>query len=148
MPLTVRPSHPLWAAPPDEIPVRCGRWADTALRHYAGHEHDRASARLPALRPLRGRHPAVVVCRDDPNAYEALRSEFEALDARLIVEREPGPLSQRLGRPSVTVTDRLLDVALRGEDVAPEEAAKTVRWLEMRCEECPQSGVDMHCDWG
>jgi hypothetical protein len=82
---------------------------------------------IPALRPLRGHHPAVVVC----------------LDAKLVVEREPGDLSARLGRPSVTVCDRFLEVELHAPDIAPEEAVKTVRWLEIRCEECPQSRVDM-----
>ena len=108
---------------------------------------------FPSLRPLRGRHPAVVVCADDPEPFEQRRDELAALDAELVVEREPGPLSRRLGRPSVTVCDRFLDVALRGERLAPEEVLKTVRWLELRCEECPQSGVDMaprraEGDWG
>jgi hypothetical protein len=98
---------------------------------------------IPALRPLRGHHPAVVVCLDDPAPYEQRREELRALDAELVVEREPGELSARLGRPSVTVCDRFLEIALHAEHVAPDEAVKTVRWLEMRCEECPQSGVDM-----
>ncbi|MEA2138701.1 MAG: hypothetical protein QOG56_1851 [Solirubrobacteraceae bacterium] len=98
---------------------------------------------IPALRPLRGRKCAVVVCHDDPEPFEQRREELAALDAELVVERESGPLSQRLGRPSVTVCDRFLDVALRGERLSPDEVVKTVRWLEMRCEECPQSGVDM-----
>ena len=98
---------------------------------------------IPSLRPLRGRRPAVVVCADDPTRYEEHRAELAALDAELIVERQPGPLSQKLGRPSVTVTDRFLDVALRGEELAVEEILKMVQWLEIRCEECPQSGVDM-----
>ena len=108
---------------------------------------------IPSLRPLRGHHPVVVVCLDDPAAYEQRREELAALDARLVVEQEPGELSARIGRPSVTVCDRFLEVALQGEQVSPDEAVSTVRWLEMRCEECPQSGVDMapHAtggDWG
>lgn len=106
---------------------------------------------IPALRALRGHHPAVVVCLDDPSAFEAREGELEELDARLVVEREAGPLSERLGRPSVTVSDRYLEVALHAETLAAEEAVRTVRLLEIRCEECPQSGVDMHqaaCDWG
>jgi hypothetical protein len=103
-------------------------------------EHLRA---IPALMPLRGRHPAIVVCLDDATAYEERREEIVALDAKLVVEREPGDLSARLGRPSVTVCDRYLEVALHAEHVEPDEAIKLVRWLEMRCEECPQSGVDM-----
>jgi hypothetical protein len=108
---------------------------------------------IPSLRPLRGRNPVVVACLDDPAAYEQRAEELGQLDARLVVEREPGPLSARLGRPSVTVCDRFLEVALHGEDVTPQEAVTIVRWLEMRCEECPQSGVDMspyaaRRDWG
>jgi len=96
-----------------------------------------------ALRPLRGRRAAVVVCAADPADYEARRDELYALDAELVVERDPGQLSALLGRPSVTVTDRWLDVALHAEHLPPEEAIKEVTWLEMRCLECPQSGVDM-----
>jgi|GEM_PF-3602841 len=105
---------------------------------------------IPSLRPLRGHHPAVVVCLDDPAAYEALAGDLVALEGRLIVEREPGELSAQLGRPSVTVCDRFLGIELHGEDVSPEDVLKTVRLLEMRCDECPQSGVDMHqsaSDW-
>jgi hypothetical protein len=105
---------------------------------------------IPALRPLRGRHPAVVVCLDDPAPYEQRAEELAALDAKLVVEREPGDLSARLGRPSVTVCDRFLEVELHGADVSPDVAVKTVRWLESRCEECPQSRVDMapHTTYG
>lgn len=106
----------------------------TTIEHLRG---------IASLRPLRGHHPVVVVCRDDPEPYEQRAAELVQLDARLVVEREPGPLSERLGRPSVTVCDRYLEVALHGEDVSPREVAVTVRWLEIRCEECPQSSVDM-----
>jgi hypothetical protein len=98
---------------------------------------------ITALRPLRGRHPVVVVCLDDSEAFERRAGEIEQLDGRLVVEREPGELSARLGRPSVTVADRYLEVAVHAEDVTPDDAVKMVRWLEIRCEECPQSGVDM-----
>jgi len=79
--------------------------AMTTITHLRG---------IPALRALRGRHPAVVVCLDDPAAFEERIDELEGLDAKLVVERAPGPLSARLGRPSVTVSDRYLEVALRG----------------------------------
>jgi hypothetical protein len=107
---------------------------------------------IAALRPLRGRNPAVVVCLDDSAMYEQRREELALLDAKLVIESEPGPLSARLGRPSVTVCDRYLEVALHAEHVPPDEVISLVRWLEMRCEECPQSGVDMayrplHADW-
>jgi hypothetical protein len=98
---------------------------------------------IPRLRPLRGRRPVVVACLDDPAAYEERRDELAALGAELVVEREPGELSARLGRPSVTVCDRFLEVELHADDIPADEAVTTVRWLEMRCEECPQSGVDM-----
>ena len=98
---------------------------------------------IPALRPLRGHHPAVVVCLDDPSEFEQRAEELAQIDARLVVESEPGPLSARLGRPSITVADRFLEVSLHGEDITPGEAVANVRWLEMRCEECPQSAVDM-----
>jgi hypothetical protein len=116
----------------------------TAITHLRG---------IPALRPLRGHHPAVVVCLDDPAPYEAHADELAGMDATLVVERDAGDLSARLGRPSVTVSDRYLEVALHGKQISPDEVLKTVRWLEMRCEECPQSGVDMRpngaCgDWG
>ena len=106
---------------------------------------------IAALRPLRGHHPAVVVCLDDPAPFEARRDELTGLDARLVVEHEPGELSARLGRPSVTVVDRYLEVALHGADLDADDVVKNVQWLEIRCEECPQSGVDMgQCagDWG
>jgi hypothetical protein len=98
---------------------------------------------IPLLRPLRGHHPAVVVCLDDPTPYEQLDGALARLDAKLVVEREPGALSERLGRPSVTVCDRYLEVALHAAQVAPDDVLTTVAWLEMRCEECPQSSVDM-----
>ena len=106
---------------------------------------------IAALRPLRGRHPAVVVCLDDPAPFESRRDELAGLDAKLVVEAEPGELSARLGRPSVTVADRYLEVALHAAHLEPDEVVKHVRWLEIRCEECPQSGVDMGQragDWG
>jgi hypothetical protein len=115
----------------------------TTIEHLRG---------IPALRRLRGRHPAVVVCLDDPAMYEQRREELTRLDAELVIEHEPGPLSARLGRPSVTVCDRYLEVALHAEHVPVDEVISMVRWLEMRCEECPQSVVDMayrtaHADW-
>ena len=126
------------------VPVRARFVHMIAIQHLRG---------IPALRPLRGEHPVVVACLDDPAAYEERREELAALDAKLVVEREPGELSARLGRPSVTVSDRFLEVALHADHVAPDEAVATVRWLEMRCEECPQASVDMapyaaRGDWG
>ena len=108
---------------------------------------------ITALRPLRGHHPLVVVCMDDAAAFEERREQLAALDAQLLVESEAGPLSAVLGRPSVTVCDRFLEVALHADHAEPDAVLAIVRWLEMRCEECPQSSVDMaagykHGGWG
>jgi hypothetical protein len=115
----------------------------TAIEHLRG---------IPALRALRGRKPAVVVCLDNAAEYEQRREELARLGAELVIEHQPGPLSARLGRPSVTVCDRFLEVALHSDHAPADEVIALVRWLEMRCEECPQSGVDMashtvNADW-
>jgi hypothetical protein len=92
----------------------------------------------PELWHLRQRAHAVVVCMDDPAEYESARAELAALDAELIVEREPGPLSRRLGRPSVTVCDRYLEVGLAGERPPVEHVLAEIRLYEVSCPECPQ----------
>ena len=97
---------------------------------------------VPELRKLRGRRPAVIVLMQDPSPYEAVGDELDDLRAELVVERTPGPLSERLGRPSVTVCDRYLDVELAEERPDPEEVVETVRAAEWRCEECTQADVD------
>jgi hypothetical protein len=97
---------------------------------------------VSALWPLRGRYPSVLICLDDPSPYEEQRPELEELGAKLVVEAEPGPVSERLGRPSVTVCDRFLEVAVSGDQPAPQEVVAVVRSLELRCEECPQAAVD------
>jgi hypothetical protein len=79
-----------------------------------------------------------MACLDDPSAYEAARADIEALGAELLVERVPGPLSERLGRPSVTVCDRYLDVGLRGRRPPIESVLDEVRLYEVACPECPQ----------
>jgi hypothetical protein len=45
---------------------------------------------LPSLSPLRQCRHAVIVCVDDPAAYEAARDVFADLRAELVVESEPG----------------------------------------------------------
>lgn len=97
---------------------------------------------ISELRKLRGRRPAVLVLMDDPSDYEAVRDELAELGAELVVETSPGPLSERLGRPSVTVCDRYLDVELADERPDPAEVVESVRAAEWRCEECPQADVD------
>lgn len=63
---------------------------------------------LPELWPLRQRRNAGILCGLDPEPYRAVSAALEELRAQLVVETEPGRLSAALGRPSVTVADRLL----------------------------------------
>ena len=93
---------------------------------------------VDALRHLRQRRNAVVVCADEAGDYEAARGELEALDAELVVEREPGPLSARLGRPSVAVCDRWLEVVLHAERPSLDDVLAELRLVEHSCPECPQ----------
>ena len=95
-----------------------------------------------ALAHLRGRKPCLVVCRDDPSPVETAGDALAALGAELVIERRPGPLSAVLGRPSVTVCDRYLDVELHEPDPEVDEVLSVLAWLEMRCEECPQSAEE------
>ena len=97
---------------------------------------------VPALWPLRGRRLAVVACLDDPAPLEARRSELAAHDAELVVEGTPGELSARLGRPSVTVCDRWLEVVEHATSLDPDAVLARVRLLDSSCEECPQAGVE------
>ena len=80
----------------------------------------------------------MIACLDDPSEYESAREQLDALDAELVVEREPGPLSERLGRPSVTVCDRYLEVGVSGESIPLERVLDEVRLYEVSCPECPQ----------
>jgi hypothetical protein len=98
---------------------------------------------IPALQHLRQRRNAVVVCSDDPEPYEAARSAFDRLNAELIVERAPGPLSSVLDRPSVTVCDRHLEVALHERAPSLERVIAELELLEMSCPECPQAADEM-----
>jgi hypothetical protein len=98
---------------------------------------------VAALWPLRQRRHAVIVCLDDPSEYEALRPALGALDAELVVEREPGPLSERLGRPSVTVCDRYLEVGFTAERPPVERVLDEIRMYELSCPECPQGFAEI-----
>lgn len=102
---------------------------------------------LPALRRFYGRSPAVVVCQDDPAEMEAIRGEVEALHSDMVVEREPGPLSAALGRPSVTVCDRYLDVSLHAERPSTGAVLAALQRAEFRCEECPQAADELRSPW-
>ena len=97
---------------------------------------------VPALWPLRGRRLAVVACLDDAAALEARRPALAACDAELVVERTAGELSARLGRLSVTVCDRWLEVVEHAPDLAPGAVVARVRLLDSSCEECPQANVE------
>ena len=93
---------------------------------------------VAALWHLRQRRHAVIACVDDPSEYEGARAELAALEAELVVEREPGPLSERLGRPSVTVCDRYLEVGFTAERPPVERVLDEIRLYEVSCPECPQ----------
>jgi len=95
------------------------------------------------LWPLRGRRAAVVVCRDAPEPFEAIREHLGRLGAELVVERRPGPLSRLVGRPAVVVCDRYLDVVEAGQDLSPERVREALEWSGGRCEECPQAADEL-----
>ena len=98
---------------------------------------------LPDLWPYRQRRHLVVACLDDVRSLEALRSQIEGLGGILIVEREPGPLSGRLGRPSVTVADRFGTVGLTAKEIPPERILAELEAFELSCPECgPQAWGD------
>ena len=91
---------------------------------------------LPSLWPLRQRRHAVIVCVDEPAAYEATRDVFTALRAELIVESEPGPISQAPGRPSVTVADRFGSVGFRAAQIGIARIVQELEGFELACPEC------------
>jgi hypothetical protein len=98
---------------------------------------------VPELWHLRQRRHAVIVCLDEPAEYERIRGELAGLDAELVVERDPGPLSKRLGRPSVTVCDRYLEVGMRAERPPVERVLDELRLYEVSCPECPQGFAEI-----
>ena len=101
----------------------------------------------PALRPVYGRKHVVIVCDEDPSEFEAAAGRLRAMNAALVVEREPGPLSAVLGRPSVTACDRYLDVGLRAERAEVSRVIEALRGFDMRCEECPQAADEVGSPW-
>lgn len=94
---------------------------------------------VPQLWPHRQRRNVVIACLDDPAEYESARPALSALDAELIVERRPGALSGLLGRPSVTVCDRFLDVRLQAERPTLAAVLDELHLIEYSCPECPQA---------
>jgi hypothetical protein len=99
--------------------------------------------RVASLWPHRQRNPVVIACRDDVAEFERSREELAALGAVLVTEERPGELSALLGRPSVTVCDRYLDVRLHGPDLALADVLEELRLLECSCEECPQAADEL-----
>jgi len=98
---------------------------------------------LPLLWPYRQRRHLVVACLDDARSLEALRPQIERLGGVLVVEKEPGALSRRLGRPSVTVADRFGTVGLRAGEISPERILTELEAFELSCPECgPQAWGD------
>ena len=98
---------------------------------------------LESLWPLRQRRHVVVACLDDPDSLEAARSQLAELRAELVIEREPGPLSAALGRPSVTVASRFGRVAWSGEQADVSRVLLELETFELACPECgPQAWGD------
>ena len=98
---------------------------------------------LAPLWPLRQRRHAVIACLDDPSPLEAARDRLGDLRAELVVEREPGPLSARLGRPSVTVSSRFGRIGWRSETIDVDRVLEELEAFELACPECgPQAWGD------
>jgi hypothetical protein len=99
--------------------------------------------RLEPLWPLRQRRNVVVACLDDAGELEAARAALAELRAELIVEREPGPLSSALGRPSVTVASRFGRIGYRAESATVARVLSELEAFELACPECgPQAWGD------
>lgn len=98
---------------------------------------------LATLWQFRQRRHVVIACLDEPGEYEAARPELAALNAELVVERVPGPLSQTLGRPSVTVADRFGSVGFSGAAASVDRVLHELEAFELACPECgPQAWGD------
>lgn len=98
---------------------------------------------LAPLWHLRQRRHAVIACLDDASSLEELRPDLDDLRAELVVEREPGPLSQALGRPSVTVASKYGRIGWRGPTAQRERVLEALETFELACPECgPQAWGD------
>ncbi len=65
------------------------------------------------------------------------------LNAELLVERSPGPLSAALGRPSVTVADRFGSVGFSAREAGLADVVAELEAIELACPECgPQAWGD------
>ena len=78
----------------------------------------------------------MIVCRDDAQEYGALRERLADLETELIIEQQPGVLSEALGRPSVTVIDRYGTVGLKEEHASVDRVITQLEAFEMFCSEC------------
>ncbi len=91
----------------------------------------------------RGRHPVVIVCREDAERWAQHRDELHELDAELVLEPTAGSISRELGRPMVAVCNRYLDVTLAAPDLSYDtEVRVELAHLGVRCEECPQASEE------
>jgi hypothetical protein len=118
----------------------CGMALHARKASLAGMDDVRS---LSVLWPLRQRRHAVIVCLDDPAGYGAARPAFAALNAELLVERDPGPLSAALGRPSVTVADRFGAIGLAAASAPVDSILRELESFELACPECgPQAWGD------
>jgi hypothetical protein len=98
---------------------------------------------LEPLWYLRQRRHAVIACVDDAREFERARAALAELRAELVVEREPGPLSAALGRPSITVASRFGRIGWRGEAASIERVLTELESFELACPECgPQAWGD------
>jgi hypothetical protein len=98
---------------------------------------------LAPLWHLRQRRNAVVACVDEPGDLEQARDALAELNAELVVEHAPGPLSAALGRPSVTVVSRFGRIGWRGESATVERVLRELESFELACPECgPQAWGD------
>jgi hypothetical protein len=98
---------------------------------------------LEPLWHLRQRRHAVVACLEDAGLLEDARDAFAVLRAELVVEREPGPLSAALGRPSITVASRFGRIGWRGVEVSVDRVLSELESFELACPECgPQAWGD------
>ena len=85
----------------------------------------------------------MIACLDEPGELEAARPALAELRTVLVVEREPGPLSAALGRPSVTVASRFGRIGWRAERVELAAVLEELESFELACPECgPQAWGD------
>jgi hypothetical protein len=97
---------------------------------------------LVPLWPLRQRRHVVIACVDDPAAVDGLQPELGGLRAELVVEREPGPLSRALGRPSVTVASKFGRIGWRGDAADRDRILEALETFELACPECGPQACD------